>query len=96
MRDTCDVNETDPLNWIQGLVPNVIFGFVWSRLIKKPLLSMPSLGVIGFHPAALPANRGRHPLTWALVLGLQETASTFFSQFCEGPLSTLCWGALWT
>jgi len=34
--------------------------------------------VVGFHPAALPANRGRHPLIWALVLGLEETASTFF------------------
>jgi len=34
--------------------------------------------VVGFHPAALPANRGRHPLIWALVLGLAETASTFF------------------
>lgn len=35
-------------------------------------------GVIGFHPAALPNNRGRHPLIWALALGLEETASTFF------------------
>jgi methionyl-tRNA formyltransferase len=35
-------------------------------------------GVVGFHPATLPANRGRHPLIWALVLGLEKTASTFF------------------
>jgi methionyl-tRNA formyltransferase len=34
--------------------------------------------VIGFHPAALPANRGRHPIIWALALGLESTASTFF------------------
>jgi methionyl-tRNA formyltransferase len=39
---------------------------------------LPQLGVIGFHPAALPENRGRHPLIWALVLGLKETASSFF------------------
>lgn len=36
------------------------------------------MGVIGFHPAALPNNRGRHPIIWALALGLNETASTFF------------------
>ena len=30
------------------------------------------------YPSALPANRGRHPLIWALVLGLRETASSFF------------------
>ena len=41
-------------------------------------MDLPLLGVIGFHPAALPANRGRDPIIWALVLGLQETASTFF------------------
>ena len=39
---------------------------------------MMPLGVVGYHPAALPANRGRHPLIWALVLGLEKTASTFF------------------
>ena len=36
------------------------------------------MGVIGYHPAALPKNRGRHPLIWALVLGLKKTASSFF------------------
>ena len=34
--------------------------------------------MLGFHPAELPNNRGRHPLIWALVLGLDKTASTFF------------------
>jgi methionyl-tRNA formyltransferase len=36
------------------------------------------MGVLGYHPAALPQNRGRHPIVWALALGLQKTASTFF------------------
>ena len=39
---------------------------------------MAEYGVIGFHPAKLPANRGRHPIIWALALGLEKTASTFF------------------
>ena len=42
------------------------------------ILDLAPLGIIGFHPAALPRNRGRHPIVWALVLGLEETASTFF------------------
>lgn len=53
----------------------MIFCFGWSRLIKPPLLELPPMGVVGFHPAALPKNRGRHPLIRALVLGLRETAS---------------------
>jgi methionyl-tRNA formyltransferase len=41
-------------------------------------LALAPLGVIGYHPAALPQNRGRHPIVWTLALGLRETASTFF------------------
>ena len=42
------------------------------------LLELPANGIIGFHPAKLPENRGRHPIIWALALGLPETGSTFF------------------
>lgn len=71
-------DNPESLEWIRERKPDVIFCFGWSRLIKAPLLGLPPMGVVGFHPAALPANRGRHPLIWALVLGLRETASTFF------------------
>jgi len=73
-----NLDNPESLEWVRKRKPDVIFCFGWSRLIKAPLLGLPSMGVVGFHPAALPANRGRHPLIWALVLGLRETASTFF------------------
>lgn len=73
-----DINSEETYNWIQDKSPDVIFCFGWSSLIKKNLLELAPLGVIGFHPAALPANRGRHPIVWALILGLRKTASTFF------------------
>ena len=73
-----DINSEETYNWIQDKSPDVIFCFGWSSLIKKNLLELAPLGVIGFHPAALPANRGRHPIVWALILGLEKTASTFF------------------
>lgn len=79
-----DINSESVMLWLKARRPDVIFCFGWSRLIKNPLLRVPPLGVVGYHPAALPANRGRHPLTWALALGLQETASTFFFMD-EGP-----------
>ena len=75
---TPDINSEANLSWICELKPDVIFCLGWSRLVRKTLLDLPHQGVIGFHPAALPANRGRHPIIWALVLGLQETASTFY------------------
>ena len=73
-----DTNDPNSLSWIKKLKPSVIFCFGWSKIIGKDLLKVPKIGVIGFHPAALPFNRGRHPIIWALVLGLTETASTFF------------------
>jgi len=73
-----DINSVKSVDWIKEQRPDVIFCFGWSRLLKKELLSLAPKGVIGFHPAALPSNRGRHPLIWALALGLNKTASTFF------------------
>jgi len=73
-----DINQSHILDWIKSLKPEVIFCFGWSSLIKRELLELCQLGVIGFHPAKLPQNRGRHPLIWALVLGLKESATTFF------------------
>ena len=75
---TKNINDVETLQWIKSLEPDVIYCFGWSSLIKKDLLELTKLGVIGYHPAKLPNNRGRHPLIWALVLGLSETASTFF------------------
>lgn len=57
---------------------DLIYCFGWSYLLDDKMLSLPKIGVIGFHPAKLPKNRGRHPIIWALALGLDETASTFF------------------
>ncbi|MDB3958572.1 formyltransferase family protein [Opitutales bacterium] len=73
-----DINSDTSLKWIKERQPDVIFCFGWSRLLKRTILDIAPLGVVGFHPTALPANRGRHPLIWALFLGLKKTASTFF------------------
>lgn len=64
--------------WIEALVPDVVFCIGWSRLLPPRILSAAPLGVVGFHPSPLPRGRGRHPIVWALALGLEETASTFF------------------
>lgn len=73
-----DINSKENIEWINTLNPDIIFCFGWSNLIKKELLNLPIMGVIGYHPASLPQNRGRHPLIWALVLGLNQSGSTFF------------------
>ena len=73
-----DINSKTNVQWIKNCKPDVIFCFGWSNLIKKELLNLTKIGVIGYHPTKLPLNRGRHPLIWALALGLNKSASTFF------------------
>ncbi len=73
-----DINHSNNIQYIRELSPDVIFCFGWSSLIKEELLNLCRLGVIGYHPAFLPFNKGRHPIIWALALGLKETGSTFF------------------
>jgi len=73
-----DINSKESVGWIENLNPDVIFCFGWSSLIKKDILAVAPMGIVGYHPTKLPINRGRHPLIWALALGLKESASTFF------------------
>ena len=75
---TSDINSYDSLRWVMSLGADVMLCLGWSKLIKKKMLQATKLGVIGYHPSRLPQNRGRHPLIWALALGLKETGSTFF------------------
>ena len=59
---TPNINCIEAVAWIKDRNPDIIFCFGWSQLIKKPLLDLAPLGVVGYHPSALPENRGRHPL----------------------------------
>ena len=73
-----NINEEVSVNYIRGKEPDLIYCFGWSQLISKSIIDIPTKGIIGFHPAELPYNRGRHPIIWTLALGLDRTASTFF------------------
>lgn len=73
-----NINDKITIEFIESCQPDVIYCFGWSQLIHREILELPKYGVIGNHPAALPNNRGRHPIIWALVLGLNTTASSFF------------------
>lgn len=57
---------------------NLLFCIGWSHILSKQILNISNMLVIGHHPSQLPNNRGKHPLIWAIFLGLSSTASTFF------------------
>lgn len=71
-------DQSELAAWLREHDPDVIYCFGWSYLLRPEILDIPELGVVGYHPTALPKNRGRHPVIWAVALGLEATASTFF------------------
>lgn len=73
-----NINDADSIEFINSVSPDIGYCFGWSQLIKQEIIDLFPMGVVGFHPAELPHNRGRHPIIWALALGLSETASSFF------------------
>lgn len=73
-----NINEKKSVDWIKNKKPDIIFCMGLSQIIRSEILNIPSMGVVGFHPSLLPYNKGRHPIIWAIELGLNKTGNTFF------------------
>jgi len=58
--------------------PELLFVVGWSRLVDADVLDIPSVTALGMHPAPLPRGRGRAPIAWSIIEGLDETALSFF------------------
>jgi methionyl-tRNA formyltransferase len=72
------VNTETVKSRIQEYGPDILFVIGWSRLVEQDLLDIPSVTAIGMHPAPLPRGRGRAPVAWSLIKGLDETALSCF------------------
>ncbi len=71
------INKENVLVKLTEWKPDILFAVGLSQLIKKDILKIPKLGVIGFHPTDLPKGRGRAPLAW-LVNNKIDGAANFF------------------
>lgn len=50
----------------------------WPELLDEAVFSIPSIGCVGRHLSLLPARRGRAPVAWALIHGLDRTGVSLF------------------
>lgn len=73
-----NANSEESIKFLKDKNPDLILCCGWSGLLNEEVINISKRGVVGFHPTALPNNKGRHPIAWTLVLGLKKTASTFF------------------
>jgi len=64
-----NINAPEVVQQIRALRPDAIFCIGWPRLVKEPILSLPSKGCIGMHSSLLPKYRGGAPVNWGLING---------------------------
>lgn len=76
--ETESVNDESVRARIADCDPDLLFVVGWSRLVERSVLDVPSVAALGMHPAPLPRGRGRAPIAWSLIEGLDETALSFF------------------
>lgn len=72
-----DINSSESIELLRSFAPDYLL-VSWPKILKAEALTVPARCVIGSHPTKIPQNRGRHPLHWAIVLGLSETTLSFF------------------
>lgn len=74
---------------LNGLSPDLILVAGFPRKIPSPLLALPRLGCINWHPSLLPQYRGPEPLYWQIMNGETRTGVTFHrmdDHFDTGPV----------
>lgn len=71
------INERSVLEFLEDKEVDLLFVVGLSQMVKEPLLSLPSVGLVGFHPTKLPQGRGRAAIAW-MILGKAPGAATFF------------------
>jgi methionyl-tRNA formyltransferase len=59
--------------WIAEKEVELIIVMAYGQILRKPLLALPSLGVLNLHASLLPRLRGASPIATAIACGYRET-----------------------
>lgn len=72
------VNDSEVVDTIEGYDPQLLFVVGWSQLVEQEVIDLASVASLGMHPTPLPRGRGRAPIAWSLIKGLDRTSLTCF------------------
>ncbi|MEY8396207.1 methionyl-tRNA formyltransferase [Lachnospiraceae bacterium 45-P1] len=72
------INDQENIDIIKNIDPDYIFIIGLSQLVKKEIIDIAKIGVVGFHPTALPKMRGRAANVWQVLLGIHKTKCSLF------------------
>jgi methionyl-tRNA formyltransferase len=71
-----DANDPGIVARVGALAPEFLFSFYYRKLLRAPLLALPSRGALNMHGSLLPRYRGRAPVNWAVLNGETMTGAT--------------------
>jgi methionyl-tRNA formyltransferase len=75
---------------VESLRPDILLVLGWSALVSASIRRIAGT-TVGSHPAPLPVGRGRNTISWAIALGLRETALTLFELTDEADAGPILW-----
>jgi methionyl-tRNA formyltransferase len=71
-----DINDEHSRSLLRNLCLDVAFVIGWTQLVRRETMDLVPGGMIGAHASLLPRLRGRAPINWALIKGLQATGNS--------------------
>jgi methionyl-tRNA formyltransferase len=84
-----DINTTAAIDALRALKPDALFVFSFDQIFAAPVLAVPRVGAVNFHPSLLPRFRGAEPLFWQVFFGEREaglTAHLITERIDAGPI----------
>jgi methionyl-tRNA formyltransferase len=72
------INSRQSKELLESVNPDIIFVISWPELLDREILQIPEQGCIGRHISLLPKRRGRAPVAWTLIQGLDKTGVSLF------------------
>jgi methionyl-tRNA formyltransferase len=70
------LNDGSFQEWLTAQAPGVCVVAAYGRLLRRPLLKVPTHGFINVHPSLLPRHRGPAPIQTAILMGDEVTGVT--------------------
>lgn len=70
------INDPEFLDLLRKLEPDIIFNIAFIQIYKAPVLNLPRIGCVNFHPGPLPRYGGLNPWVWAIINNEREYGIT--------------------
>ncbi len=71
-----NINDPEWIGRLRRLAPDVIFSFYYRNIVGREVLSIPPHGCVNLHGSLLPKFRGRCPVNWQLIHGVEKSGVT--------------------